>query len=41
MGKDLKVIKKILLMITSVVHVLETMNQLNNVFSAHNVKLVP
>ena len=38
MQKELLVIKKLLLMITIVVHVLEIMNQLKNGFSAQDVR---
>ena len=38
MGKELEVIKKLRLMITIVAHVLETMNQPKNGFSAQDVR---
>ena len=38
MGKELEVIKRLLLMTTIVVHALETMNHLKNGFSAQDVK---
>ena len=38
MGKELDVMKKLLLMITIVVHVLETMNQLKNGLCAQDVR---
>ena len=38
MGKELEVIKKLLLMITIVVHALETIKQLKNNFSTEDVR---
>ena len=38
MGKELDVIKKLLLMITILVHALETMNQMKSGFSAQDIR---